>query len=423
MKRVVLAILILLSGINLASAQQTVNTLGAGLTASNPTSPGCIPGQADATCLHPFVTTGNTCISPNVWYEGACETPAQMCVINGGTMNSSGTQCQRCIYPNSVVNNICYTPTELCQLNGGYKLASDNYTCVYCPAPNISSGWGDCHSPAVSWTCSAMGGTWSGNDCVSCTNPTEWTCSGLGGSVSGNTCQTCVDTYSYSCGKYYMCTMTSCFIDNGYNPPICYSQFHGQRQNQGPPNQTITSTTCSTLATCDGTMSGDTCLAPQVCSTLSTCALPNMVVNGTCQAVSSGLSWVSVATGTAGNGGGSWDSFMNRYAIFVSSLKYGWYQGYTSYSTNFSVPQDGNYTLTQAADNEAYAYIDDNLINHQSTFTSESNTTVYLSSGAHTIMVNVYNYYGGGFNPGGWAATISDSSGTVIWDTLSSLSN
>lgn len=154
---------------------------------------------------------------------------------------------------------------------------------------------------------------------------------------------------------------------------------------------------------------------------------------------------------------GAWDSFMNNYAVWTAPgnpLIGQWQNIYR----NLNITSDGYYTIACQSDNAVYIYIDGNLVASSGTFNGGINYyTVFLKAGLHTLQFNAYNapnppysyqvpVYGWvsvpngkrgyknvwqvvgyqtinvdtnswDYNPAGWACTIQNSAGSIIWDT------
>jgi hypothetical protein len=150
---------------------------------------------------------------------------------------------------------------------------------------------------------------------------------------------------------------------------------------------------------------------------------------------------------------GAWDNFMNTYAVWTQPGNVLINQWQTIYR-NFVVTSAGTYTINCQADNILNLYIDGNLIVQSTTFNGGvQSVNVYLKPGLHTLRFDGYNQsspatavpqygwqivYGRkhrvswiytligyvyidnnnwGANPAGWACTIQNAAGSIIWDT------
>jgi hypothetical protein len=163
----------------------------------------------------------------------------------------------------------------------------------------------------------------------------------------------------------------------------------------------------------------------------------------------------SQSVGGVSNGG--WDSFMNNYAVWTAPGNPLVNQWQTIYR-NLNITADGYYTISCQADNTVNIYIDGNLVASSSTFNGGiQNYSVYLKAGLHTLQFNAYNAANANYsyqqavygwvsvpngkrghklvwqvvgyqtitvdentwdtNPAGWACTIKNSAGSLIWDT------
>ena len=95
---------------------------------------------------------------------------------------------------------------------------------------------------------------------------------------------------------------------------------------------------------------------------------------------------------------------MNSYAV--------WYDNGTYYRV-FYAPVTGTYTIEYAADNYMAFYVDGTLVATTSDFSSSATVRTTITEGERRLRFDVANYGG----PAGWAVTIRDPNGTIVWDT------
>lgn len=114
----------------------------------------------------------------------------------------------------------------------------------------------------------------------------------------------------------------------------------------------------------------------------------------------------------------AWGGFMNRYGVWLSD------RGLTddniaTVNRVFYAPYSGSYTIEYAADNQLNFYIDGVSVAFTSDYTSSATVTKVMTLGSHVLRFDVRNHSGGSWydNPAGWALTIRDSSGVLLWDT------
>jgi hypothetical protein len=100
----------------------------------------------------------------------------------------------------------------------------------------------------------------------------------------------------------------------------------------------------------------------------------------------------------------AWGNFINTYGVWYDNGTYtrGWYAPYT-----------GTYTMEYTADNYIEVSVDGRLVGVESNFGSSSISTFTASQGVVTLSFAVANYGG----PAGFAVTIRDKNGTLLWDT------
>ena len=108
----------------------------------------------------------------------------------------------------------------------------------------------------------------------------------------------------------------------------------------------------------------------------------------------------------------AWSSFMNSFAVWSN-------QGDSFTSTRmFVVPTSGNYTFEYQADNYLAIYVDGSLVGTTTSYQNSTTATVALAQGNRALSFTAQNYGG----PAGFAVTIKNGSGTIVWSTLSQLS-
>jgi hypothetical protein len=148
------------------------------------------------------------------------------------------------------------------------------------------------------------------------------------------------------------------------------------------------------------------------------------VVNYTNKPVTPGETmYITVGTGGGSSTSGSidyepvflswaWSSFMNSFAVW------GVGQGDSFTSTRmFSAPSTGNYTFEYQADNYLAIYVDGSLAGTTQNFQSSTYTSVALTQGTRALTFIAQNYGG----PRGFAVTIKNSGGTLLWATNTQL--
>lgn len=113
----------------------------------------------------------------------------------------------------------------------------------------------------------------------------------------------------------------------------------------------------------------------------------------------------------ARGGVGAWSSFMNTYAVWPAASDS--VSSYTVYRM-FTAPYNGTYNFRFSADNSGTLYVNDQLLASATGFgTAPPLVPLTLDAGTHRIKMIVANAGG----PGGFAMTIEDSKGGLLWDT------
>jgi hypothetical protein len=108
----------------------------------------------------------------------------------------------------------------------------------------------------------------------------------------------------------------------------------------------------------------------------------------------------------------AWSSFMNSFAVW------GVGQGDSFTSTRvFTATSADTYTFEYQADNYLAIYVDGNLVGTTQSFQSSTYASVALAQGTRTLTFIAQNYGG----PRGFAVTIKNSSGTLLWATTTQL--
>jgi hypothetical protein len=114
----------------------------------------------------------------------------------------------------------------------------------------------------------------------------------------------------------------------------------------------------------------------------------------------------------------AWGSFINTYGVWISP------RGETDNEVHnvtraFYAPTTGRYTFEYAADNVMGFSVDGDTVGVTSDFVRSYQTRHELTAGAHVLRMSVRNFGGGAWysNPAGFAITIRDIAGTLIWDT------
>lgn len=117
-----------------------------------------------------------------------------------------------------------------------------------------------------------------------------------------------------------------------------------------------------------------------------------------------------------------WNSFMNSYAVWVKPNAESVLGVTQTRHRMFQVLQEGPHTFTYAVDDHMNIFIDDALRITSDVSTSRRSNSpgtkvINLKEGTYVLRVDAYN------NPirGGWAITITNPSGGMIWSTRSSL--
>ena len=100
----------------------------------------------------------------------------------------------------------------------------------------------------------------------------------------------------------------------------------------------------------------------------------------------------------------AWGNFINTYGVWYDNGTYnrGWYAPYT-----------GTYTMEYTADNYIEVRVDGKLVGTESNFGGSTTSTFTARQGIVTLSFAVANYGG----PAGFAVTIRDRNGTLLWDT------
>jgi hypothetical protein len=136
------------------------------------------------------------------------------------------------------------------------------------------------------------------------------------------------------------------------------------------------------------------------------------------QAVTSPLVYPVSAINTGFN------SLAQNYAVWVSNQQSAPYTPQTIYR-NWTVNTTGTYTLSLAADDICKVYLNSGeIVSYDGVYPWNPVTvSVQVSSGPQVLTFVAQNLEQFGqdwsINPGWWAATITDSSGNVVWDTRS----
>lgn len=114
----------------------------------------------------------------------------------------------------------------------------------------------------------------------------------------------------------------------------------------------------------------------------------------------------------------AWGNFMNTYAVW-DSARGNTSDDFLTYYRTFYAPYTGRYTFEYAADNYMAVYVDGSHVATTTDFGSSASTTFNVSEGLRTLKFIVRNYGGGNWygNPAGWALTIRNFSGSLLWDT------
>ena len=126
----------------------------------------------------------------------------------------------------------------------------------------------------------------------------------------------------------------------------------------------------------------------------------NAVTSATTAALNSQIDFYPVSLDYA------WSNFMNNYAVWSPN-------GNGDYYRAFYAPIAGVYTIEYAADNYLAFYVDGSLVATTTDFGSSAVVRTTLTIGTKRLRFIVANYGG----PAGWAVTIRDPNGTLVWDT------
>ncbi len=126
----------------------------------------------------------------------------------------------------------------------------------------------------------------------------------------------------------------------------------------------------------------------------------NAVTSSTTAALNSQVDFYPVSLDYA------WGNFMNNYAVWSPN-------GNGDYYRAFYAPMAGVYTIEYSADNYLAFYIDGSLIATTTDFSSSAIVRTTLTIGTKRLRFIAENYGG----PAGWAVTIRDPNGTLVWDT------
>ena len=137
---------------------------------------------------------------------------------------------------------------------------------------------------------------------------------------------------------------------------------------------------------------------------------------------------VTSVSSTAGNTGGdlypvdlhyAWGNFINTYGVWITAR--GADDGQPKVVQRvFYAPYSGVYTVQYAADNSMRFSIDGTLVAVTTDFTGSAATTTYMARGEHVFRFEIQNYGAMSnwyINPAGFALTIRDVSGSLLWDT------
>ena len=126
----------------------------------------------------------------------------------------------------------------------------------------------------------------------------------------------------------------------------------------------------------------------------------NAVTSSTTAALNSQIDFYPVSLDYA------WSNFMNSYAVWSPS-------GNGDYYRVFYAPIAGVYTIEYAADNYLAFYVDGSLVATTTDFSSSAVVRTTLTIGTKRLRFRADNYGG----PAGWAVTIRDPNGSLVWDT------
>lgn len=100
----------------------------------------------------------------------------------------------------------------------------------------------------------------------------------------------------------------------------------------------------------------------------------------------------------------AWGNFLNTYGVWYGNGTYnrGWYAPYT-----------GTYTIEYTADNYIEVRVDGTLVGSESNYGGSTISTFTARQGIVILSFAIANYGG----PAGFAVTIRDRNGTLLWDT------
>jgi hypothetical protein len=115
----------------------------------------------------------------------------------------------------------------------------------------------------------------------------------------------------------------------------------------------------------------------------------------------------------------TWSNFMNSYAVWVNPDGGSPLNSVVRITRIITVPISQSYTFEIQADNGIDLYIDDAItkVGNYGGFTTSTYYSQTLSSGQHTIIMDVINTGG----PGGFAILITGADGIQYWNTRSML--
>lgn len=114
---------------------------------------------------------------------------------------------------------------------------------------------------------------------------------------------------------------------------------------------------------------------------------------------------------------GRWSSLLNTYGVWTTTGQDPVNET-VSASRMWTAPYTGNYTLEFSVDDYGTVYIDGVAVSSYNSWTATKTTTFSASQGNRVITINAVNTGG----PTGFAATIKDTDGNMIWNTRTQLS-
>lgn len=119
---------------------------------------------------------------------------------------------------------------------------------------------------------------------------------------------------------------------------------------------------------------------------------------------------------------GDWNAFMNQHAVWVDPNEDTYVNVPQTRYRNLSVATAGTYTFTYAIDDDMTIYLDGVAVISANVSSSRYANTpptakIHLTAGNHVLRFDVLNVT----VRGGWALTIADGVGNVIWDTRNHL--